>query len=43
MPPGQIQTRWFQASFPGNPRQENLDGSVPAYMEGREGNLEVGS
>jgi hypothetical protein len=26
MPPGQIQTRWFQASFPGNPWLENREG-----------------
>jgi hypothetical protein len=41
MPPGQIQTRWFQAYFLDNPWQENLDGSVPAHMEGLEGNLLV--
>jgi hypothetical protein len=43
MPPSQIQTEWFHASFLGNPWRENSDGSVPDHMEGREGNLPVGT
>jgi hypothetical protein len=39
--PGQIQTRWFQASFLGNPWRENPDCLMSAHMEGREGNLSV--
>jgi hypothetical protein len=41
MPPGQIRTRWVHVSFPGNLWRENLDGSVQAHSEGREGNLPI--
>jgi hypothetical protein len=40
-PPGQIWTLWFQASFPCNPCQENTGSSMPAHMEGCEGNFLV--
>jgi hypothetical protein len=43
MPPSQIQTRWFQACFLGNPWRENPDGSMLAHTEGHEGNLLVGT
>jgi hypothetical protein len=39
MPPGQIQTRWFQASFLGNPWRENPNGSVLAHTEVCEENI----
>jgi hypothetical protein len=43
MPPGQIETGWFQVSFLSNPLWENPDGLVPTHMEGHEGNLPVGT
>jgi hypothetical protein len=43
MPPGPIQTRWFEASFSGIPWRENLDGSVLAHTEGREEILPAGT
>jgi hypothetical protein len=39
MPPRQILAMWFQVAFLGNPYRGNLDGYMPAHMEGREGNL----
>jgi hypothetical protein len=40
MPPGQIQTRWFHASFL-IILIKNMDGSMPAHTKGHEGNLPV--
>jgi hypothetical protein len=41
-PPSQTRTWWLQASFPGNPWQENLDDSVPTHMEGMKGTSQMG-
>jgi hypothetical protein len=41
MPLGQIQARLFQVTFSGKPWWKNLDGLMPAYMEGREGNFPI--
>jgi hypothetical protein len=43
MLPSQIRSRWFQASFLGNPWRENPDSLVLAHTEGREGNLLIGT
>jgi hypothetical protein len=37
----QIRTRWFHASFSGNPWWENPNGSVPTHTEECEENLPV--